>query len=217
MLGRMLAVALAAGIVAGLAISAVQSFTTTPLILAAEAYEEAALGDHDHAHGAWTPEDGLERTFFTVVANVITGAGFGLLLVAAFAVYGKGVGARRGVLWGAAGFAVFALSPSLGLPPEVPGTAAADLAVRQVWWAFAAACTALGLGLLAFGRRAILAALGVLALVLPHAVGAPHPANIGGPVPPEIAARFVATSLAVAAVFWVLLGAATGALYRRFV
>ena len=32
----------------------------------------------------------------------------------------------QGLLWGLAGYAVFCLAPTMGLPPELPGTAAAD-------------------------------------------------------------------------------------------
>ena len=234
LLGRLLAVALAAGLLAGLAVSVVQHVTTTPLILAAEIHEAAGgpAAAHGRAHsdpagpaddgGAWAPRDGLERTLYTGVANVVLGVGFALLLVAAFALSGGAVDARRGAVWGAAGFAAFVLGPGLGLPPEVPGAMAADLAARQLWWLTAAAATAVGLALLAFGRRPALVALGVLALVLPHAVGAPHPpaaAEAGGAaaLPPELAARFVAASFVTAAVFWALLGAVSGALYRRLV
>jgi cobalt transporter subunit CbtA len=155
-----------------------------------------------------------------VLANVVLGVGFALLLVAAFALSGRAVDARYGALWGAAGFAVFVLGPGLGLPPEVPGMAAAgDLLARQLWWLLAVGCTAAGLGLLAFGRGPALALLGALALVLPHAIGAPHPAEVGagGVVPPELAGRFVAASFVTAAAFWALLGASAGALYRRLV
>lgn len=40
----------------------------------------------------------------------------------------------QGLLWGLAGCATFVLAPTLGLPPELPGTAAADLTLRQTWW-----------------------------------------------------------------------------------
>ena len=238
LLGRLLTAALVAGVVAGLAVSLVQHFTTTPLILAAEIHEAGAGASAHHGHGPdhgdaaaasegaagpWAPADGIERALYTVLANVVLGVGFALLLVAAFALSGrKAVDARYGAVWGAAGFAVFVLGPGLGLPPEVPGMAAAGdgLFARQVWWLLAVGCTAAGLGLLAFGRGPALALLGALALVLPHAIGAPHPpaeAGSSGGVPPELAGRFVAASFATAAAFWALLGASAGALYRRLV
>ena len=54
-----------------------------------------------------------------------------------------------------AGFAVFMLAPSLGLPPELPGMPAAELGPRQVWWLLTAAATAAGLALLAFRRTPV--------------------------------------------------------------
>jgi predicted cobalt transporter CbtA len=50
----------------------------------------------------------------------------------------------------------------------------------------------------------------------PHLIGAPHPHEGAGLVPPELAATFAARSLGVNALMWALLGLATGALYARF-
>src|SRR5690606_19892828 len=89
-------VAALAGLFAGLVMTAMQTAFTVPLILEAEAYEGAGAEegaateeahDHDaaagHSHGdeAWMPADGLERTFYTALAAVVTGIGFALLLV----------------------------------------------------------------------------------------------------------------------------------------
>lgn len=238
MLKRLLTVALLAGVLSGLAVSVVQQFTTTPLILHAETYENASLGgahdakrvlahgaklvlahsgggDGQHAPQAWAPEDGLERMLYTVLANVIAGVGFGLILAACFALWQGRVDGRRGVLWGIAGFATFSLAPSLGLPPELPGSMAAALEARQLWWLACVGATALGLGLMVFANTWTLRVAGILALVAPHAVGAPHPAEIGGAVPPELAGHFAAASLIVSAVFWSILGWVAGTLYGR--
>jgi len=68
-ISRLLAAGLVAGVVAGLAVAALQHVTTTPLILAAEVYE-AAQHAHDtaaeHAGPAW---EGLRRTAATRVAT----------------------------------------------------------------------------------------------------------------------------------------------------
>ncbi len=149
MIARALLVAILAGLTAGLFVTAVQMVRVTPLILEAEIYESGAA--HDQATGAggaadaaaaaatadepWAPDDGFERTVYTLLANILTGVGFGLLLAAVFTLRGRPVGWREGVLWGLGGFAVFALAPAVGLPPELPGTAAADLIERQIWWA----------------------------------------------------------------------------------
>ena len=120
MVRRFLASALLAGLLAGLAITALQSFTTTPLIAAAEGYEHAAPhahGQEQAEHEGWLPADGFERLFFTALANVIAGVGFAFVLVACLALWRGKASGRTGVVWGMAGFAVFTLAPSLGLAP----------------------------------------------------------------------------------------------------
>jgi cobalt transporter subunit CbtA len=227
MLKRILLAGLVAGLIGGIVISVIQEFTTTPLILHAEQFEGAPAGGHTHttpgaqshataeSEEAWGPADGIERTLFTSFGNIVAGIGFALMLVAGFALRGGEIDGRRGILWGLAGFAVFSLAPALGLPPEVPGAKAADLVARQGWWILAAGATALGLGLMAFGRKIAWIVLGAVVLAAPHIIGAPQPDKLAGPVPPELAAHFVAASLVTAAVFWTMLGWLSGTLYRR--
>ena len=89
---------------------------------------------HEHDEEAWEPADGIERYAFTLLANIVTGIGFALILVAV-SEFAGGIGSwRQGLFWGLAGFAVFTLAPGLGLPPELPAMPAADLLPRQVWW-----------------------------------------------------------------------------------
>ncbi len=220
MLKRIVLASLVAGLVGGIVISIVQEFTTTPLILHAEEFENAPASGQSQASGgeaeAWAPADGIERTLFTSFGNIVAGVGFALMLVAGFALHGGEVDGRRGIIWGLAGFAVFSLAPALGLPPEVPGAMAAELVARQGWWLAAVAATALGLGLMVFARKTAWIVLGVIVLAAPHIIGAPQPDKLGGPVPPELAAHFVAASLVTAAVFWAMLGWLSGTLYRRF-
>ena len=75
--------AVLAGLLAGLFATLAQMARTVPLIQAAEILEHEASAEHDH--GGWAPADGLERTAFTTLANLVTATGFALLLVAAFA------------------------------------------------------------------------------------------------------------------------------------
>jgi cobalt transporter subunit CbtA len=219
---NLLATALVAGFMAGLAVFAVHMISAVPLIEAAEVFEEAAApaeqpnpGTGAHEHAAWEPEAGFERHAYTALADVLVGTGFSLVLVGLFALRNRPIDLRQGLAWGAAGFVVFALAPSLGLPPELPGTPAAELGLRQLWWLTTVGATAVGLALLAFTRPAWAKAVGILALVLPHLVGAPHPAESASPVPVELAAQFVAASLIASAIFWTVLGAASGWLYGR--
>lgn len=129
MLWRMVQTGLYAGFLTAIIYSVVQAVTVTPLILEAEVYEQAGGG---HGHGApvaaaqpsaepapaWQPADGIERYGFTFFANIVTAVGFAFIMVAAFAVRGRPVDMRVGLWWGLAGYAVFTLAPSLGLPPE---------------------------------------------------------------------------------------------------
>ena len=216
--------AVAAGLIAGIAMTVLQARFTVPLILAAETYENAAPAAHAHdaatpAHThepeAWAPADGFQRMAFTVAANVVTAVGFALLLVVASDLAGGLAGWRGGLLWGLAGFAVFTLAPGLGLPPELPATPAAELFPRQAWWFGTVVATAAGLAMVFLGRSPALAALGVALVVLPHLVGAPQPASFETPVPEGLHHRFVVAVTVTNLVFWALLGALAGALKPR--
>ena len=148
--------AIVAGIVATLVFTLVQSAWLTPLILQGETYEDAAeagvshqesvpsTSGHAHDEDAWKPRDGLQRTLFTFAANLLMGVGYAFVLVALYLLWRE----PRSVLWGAAyglaGFMVFFAAPGLGLPPELPGTASAELSARQEWWILIAAATAVG-------------------------------------------------------------------------
>src|SRR5205807_3047641 len=125
-------------------------------------------GQQTSAPAEWEPARGLERTGYTVLADVLAGIGFAFLLaggVALAQLRGYPVDARRGLIWGAAGFAVFALAPAIGLPPELPGMQAAALVARQEWWLMTAAATALGLGLLVFVPQRVVWVVGAAILV----------------------------------------------------
>lgn len=205
-----------AGLVAGVLVTLVQAVGTTPLIVAAEAVEQAAPA-HGHGGGeAWAPADGIERTGYTLIANLITSIGFALLLVAGMALAGRRVGWREGLLWGLGGFAAFALAPSLGLPPEPPGAVAAELGARQAWWAMTAAATGGGLALLAFGRAPLAAVGGVVLLVAPHLLGAPQPVDVGGTVPDALVHRFATVAILTSFVFWAALGVLSALFFNRF-
>ena len=84
MLARTLAVALLAGFIASTLVSAIQMLRVVPLILEAEVFEAADHSAHTADEATWSPEDGVERTAYTIMANLLVGVGFGLLLVGAF-------------------------------------------------------------------------------------------------------------------------------------
>ncbi|QBQ39217.1 hypothetical protein E1742_01320 [Pseudoduganella plicata] len=246
MFSRIVATGAAAGIVAGLLLTGVQHLQVTEIIRTAETYEVAAEAkpvaahthththeqahEHEHAHedahkdghkdghkhGGWQPEPGFERTAFTALADVSMAVGYALLLSAVLTLRGKDSNWRQGLLWGAAGYAVFFIAPSLGLPPELPGTQAAPVVARQAWWLCAAGGMAAALALLVWGRHWSLKVLAVVLLAVPHLVGAPQPAVHGGVAPPELARAFIVASALANAAFWLALGALTGHFHHRF-
>ncbi|MDH1629147.1 CbtA family protein [Pseudomonas mosselii] len=215
------------GLLAALLLTLLQSFWVAPLILQAETYESAAPVTEQHEHGdaaaphehehsaeAWAPEDGWQRVLSTTGGNLVVAVGFALILVALYSLREPNRVAT-GALWGLAGFAVFCLAPTLGLPPELPGTAAADLGQRQTWWIGTAAATAAGLALLVFARHWLFKALGVALLVIPHLIGAPQPAVHESLAPEALETQFKIASWLTNAAFWLALGLLSAWLYRR--
>lgn len=223
MIARVLLAAILAGIVAGLAVSVVHEWRTTPLILEAEKYEVAAQrqpaeefhGGQAQAVDAWAPADGLERTAYTTLFNVLTGVAFALLASAAVLLARLPLTAGNGALWGLAGFVAFMLAPAAGLPPELPGMPAADLGARQLWWWWTVAATAGGIAVIALVRQMAWKAAAVAFMALPHLVGAPHPAVQDAAVPAALVNAFTVNALAASAIFWVVLGVSLGVLLTR--
>lgn len=235
MLNRLLMVAVVAGVLTGVLSTAVQLVWAVPLVHAAEVYEvsgdaggvhhhggvHATDGGHAHAHvhehgeGAWGPADGAERTLWTLVTNVSLATGVSLIVAGLFLLRGSG-SAREGIVWGGMGFLAFSLAPALGLPPELPGAAAAALESRQMWWLFTAASTLLALVLLRRTRQWWVRLVAAGIAVAPHAVGAPHPVGSSSPIPQALQGEFIAASLLSMLVFWLALGAFTGAAFERF-
>jgi cobalt transporter subunit CbtA len=216
---RLLAVGLLAGLLAGLAVAALQHVAATPLILAAEVYEtaaEPAHGGEAHPHDhAWEPAPGLERVAATSVATGVTAIGYAFVLLAAMLLAGERIEPRRAALWGACAFACTGLATSLGLAPELPGAAAGDVAARQLWWILAAGSTGAGLFALLRAEPPLAKAAGVALILAPHLIGAPQPPAPESTVPAELAARFTATSIALHAVLWLLVGTFVGLVWRR--
>lgn len=164
----------------------------------------------------WAPGDGIERTLYTSLATTVVGVGFGLALLGAMVLAGVPIDSRSGLAFGICGFIAVALAPALGLPPEIPGSGAAALEARQLWWFATVAATACGLAGLLLTRHIALRIGGVVLIALPHIFGAPHPHEYVSTAPAELAGHFAATSLAVTAIFWSVLGFASGGFYERF-
>ncbi len=214
-------------LIAGLALTVVQRFQVVPIIFGAEAFEveaaapDAALvGTSHHAEDAeaWAPNDGFERTLFTFISNVLTAIGFALILLAAMLAAKEFKVAsqfnwQHGLIWGFAGYVIFWLAPAIGLPPEIPLSAAAPLAERQFWWAFAVICTAIGVGCLAFAPSPWHMVAPVF-LVIPHLISAPHPEGaLFAEQSPEVAVQleelaqqFIGATAIANGVFWLVMG-----------
>ncbi|NCE90816.1 CbtA family protein [Pseudomonas sp. L13] len=211
------------GLLAALLLTLLQSFWVAPLILQAESYEKAppaAEVVHEHAAGhthdaqAWEPEDGWQRVLSTTGGNLVVAVGFALMLAGLYTLRAP-TRTAQGLLWGLAGYATFVLAPTLGLPPELPGTAAADLTLRQTWWIGTAASTAAGLALIVFGRNWLLKGLGLAILAVPHFIGAPQPQVHSMLAPEALEAQFKIASQLTNVAFWLALGLISAWLFRR--
>jgi len=234
---RIIYSAILVGLVAGVLLSSLQIASLDPIIFAAEAYQpdagETPAGDggdghpgHDHVHDedAWAPADGMERTAYTFLANILVSTGFAAMMLALmnqfWLVRKRTISWSQGSLWGLAGFTVIFLAPAIGLPPEIPGMVAAPIEHRQIWWLLSALSVAIGLGIFAFSAVRI-KAFGLLFLAAPYVVGAPH---VDAPMflHPEAEAlvylhqQFVVISGITNLVFWLVLGLACRYAFNRW-
>jgi cobalt transporter subunit CbtA len=224
--------ALLIGFIAGLTLTVAQIWRVIPIIKVAETYEIkpalTAIGDltvydhssseHVHDVNAWEPQDGLERTSYTLLSNLLIAFGFALFVLVIMIARdsgnsSSGLNWKSGLLWSAAGYCIFFLAPSLGMPPEIPGSASAPLEARQMWWLITVLCTAGGLAGFAFNRSNWRwGSLGLL--LVPHLLGAPRPlldqfANQPAETAAQLAVlseQFIASTAIANAAFWIALG-----------
>ncbi|MBB4094266.1 CbtA family protein [Ochrobactrum pecoris] len=224
MLIRYLLATLAAGLLAGLLVTPAMYLKTVPLILQAETYEDAGGGHshgeaeaapHDHgAAAADSEEEGAELPFGrlgnTILANLVAGAGFALLLGGIALLLGRRITMQNGIYWGIAGFFAVAFLPALGLSPELPAMPAADLAERQLWWIATVVLSGLGLYLIVLRQEVWAKILGLVLIVAPHLYGAPHPEDISSPIPSLLASQYAVASLATNLFMWAVIGLALG-------
>ena len=153
--------------------------------------------------------DGVERTFFSFLANIVTGIGFALLLVAVSELFGGIANWRQGVFWGLAGFVVFTLAPASGFRPSScnarGGSRRAPAVVARDGSRHGHGARAL------FYSRSLVAVLAAIALlVAPHVIGAPQPVSYESPIPEGLHHSFVVAVVMTALLFWVLLGGLAG-------
>ena len=234
MTARLFTSALFAGLVAGLVAVLLQWSIMEKLILEGEAYETGnknhfagvlvineageAAGDAVAVEEIEEPENLLKRYSLAFFAAFVTFVGWSLMMTAGFAIaekFGKRITIKEGLLWGIAGYAAIHMLPSIGLPPELPGTPAAELELRQLWWLSTAAASVLAIALIAYGQSALYVVVGLVLLVAPHLIGAPHMEGYSGVAPPELSGEYVARSLAVGMIAWTALGLAAGYFWNR--
>jgi cobalt transporter subunit CbtA len=223
MLIRYLLATLAAGLLAGLLVTPAMYLKTVPLIIQAETYEDAggghshgeaeAAAPHDHA-ASEGEEAGAELPFGrlgnTILANLVAGAGFALLLGGVALLLGRRITPQNGIFWGMAGFFAVAFLPALGLSPELPAMPAADLAQRQLWWLSTVVLSGVGIYLLVLRGEVVSKIFGLVLIVAPHLYGAPHPEDISSPIPSLLASQYAVASLATNLFMWAVIGLALG-------
>lgn len=237
MFQKLMTGALIAGAVAGLVAAFLHFVFIQDLILLGERYESGEIvhfsaspdtGAHDQApaahgeageaaHEAGESSD-LTRNLLTLAFTVILYSAYAMLLSGGFAIaaqFGLRIDTARGALWGLAGYGAFQLAPAMGLAPELPGTLAADMGARQIWWWSTVVATGLGAALIAYGRSAIMIAIGAVLALVPHLIGAPVLEDFHGSAPAELGGLFAARVLGVGLVAWVTLGAVAGWRWSR--
>lgn len=222
---RIVFYALLVGGVSGSLLTVVQFWQVIPIIQSAEHFESKpvvvsghAHAGHEHPAGAWKPADGIERTAFTLLSNVLMGIGFALLVLAAILISRRlkttiNLDWRYGLLWGAVGYSIFFLAPALGVPPEIPGAIAAPLEDRQLWWLLAVVFTSAGFSGVAFGKSPWRWAA-ICLFIVPYLVGAPStPTEVLTNQSPAViaelevlASQFISATAIANACFWLALG-----------
>lgn len=213
---RILTSALFAGVATGLIAALLQFMFVQPILLHAELYESgelvhfggAAVSAHPDLPGFDAMRDGLSILFTTLVYT-----GYAMILIALMVVAeqrGHEITAKKGLLWGLAGFIAFHFAPGLTLAPEVPGVAAADVGLRQIWWFGTVLASGIAMWLIAFGNGTASYAVAVVLLLAPHVIGVAEPETFTGPVPTEIGALFAARAFGVGMAAWAILGTCAG-------
>ncbi|NRA54519.1 MAG: CbtA family protein [Gammaproteobacteria bacterium] len=241
MFRRLIFSAVFVGILSGVIFSAAQHFTITPILLASEVFEQDEPGDaHQHhtdmamamapaqAAQEWAPSDGVERSSYSAGANILAAIGFSsiFLVVMSQLVLRKKLelNVKVGVLSGLLAYAVFFVIPSLGLPPEIPGSSADLLKNRQSWWLMAVVGGAFAALVIIFAPLKY-KALGLISVAVPFIIGAPHYDGpmFNHPDPQAVASlealhqQFIVATGLSNLIFWLVLGLAATLLLKVWV
>lgn len=226
MIKQLFTSAVLAGLVAGIFAAALQLIFVVPLLIEGETFEQGQVvhfttvenGTIETPVGNPDVMAQLPRHVGTLAMNMVAYTGFAFLMVVGFGIAqraGHKIDGRSGLIWGLAGFLAVNLAPSVGLAPELPGTIAADMFARQMWWLGTVLASIAGIASIAFVRAPWGMITGAALLAAPHVIGAPVLDTYYGIAPPELASHFAARALAVAAASWAVLGATAGWLWCR--
>ncbi len=237
MTARIFTSALFAGLVAGLVAVLLQWALMQKLILEGEEYETGAKSHFagvlvlnedgetaaQAAASAEAEEEGEAESLVTryalaFFAAFVTWVGLALVMVAGFALaerHAQRITMQDAILWGVAGFAALHVMTGIGLAPELPGTPAAELELRQLWWMTTAVTAIIAFAFMGYGRKPIHVALAMVLLIAPHLIGAPRLDGYAGVAPPELSGEYVARAYAVAFISWITLGLAAGHFWNR--
>jgi cobalt transporter subunit CbtA len=192
-----------------------QMLLVTPLLMEAELFE---TGQSMHFITDGSPESPIKhvdiwedpyRHLMTLCFNLVTFTGFGFILVAAMAFFQKRgftLSKAEGIVAGVSGFIVFQLAPSVGLPPELPGTIGVTVGLKQTWWIITILSTTVGILLLFLDKHKVVSGVGIIFITIPHLIGHPKLETYFGVAPPELAAEFASRALAVSLIAWIILG-----------
>ena len=207
--------AVVCGAIAGVLATVMQMLLVTPLLMEAELFE---TGQSMHFITNGSPESPIKhvdiwedpyRHLMTLCFNLVTFTGFGFILVAAMAFFQKRgftLSKAEGIVAGVSGFIVFQLAPSVGLPPELPGTIGVTVGLKQTWWIITILSTTVGILLLFLDKHKVVSGAGIIFIIIPHLIGHPKLETYFGVAPPELAAEFASRALAVSLIAWIILG-----------
>ena len=168
--------------------------------------DAAASAGHEHDANAWMPQEGFERTFYSILTRTLSAVGFALMLAGLSYLANIPITRGNGLIWGVCGFIAVSLAPAIGLPPVLPGVPEADITMRQLWWGGTILCTGLAIWLVVSQsqwQRYLIAAAFAIA---PHVFGAPHIPPGNSPLPAALASEFATISLGLSLVMWLLIG-----------
>jgi cobalt transporter subunit CbtA len=222
MIGRIVLAVILSGIAAGLVMGLLQHVRLTPLILEAETYEHVAHGHsaepHSHGEQSWSPANGIERTFYTTLTSIISAVGFGLMMIGLAFTFKIPFTRSNAWIWGLCGFFALNFSPAIGLPPELPGMASADLNNRLFWWAGDVVFAVMGLAGIYHAYRGKPAwSAAAVCLLFPFVFSAPQSVTgSANALPAHLAAQFVTSSLGANLVMWLVLSIALSYALQKF-